>query len=285
MSTENPAFDPTLAAALKNLPAADSDHFDATPVLKTGGLTLGDTPLDRRVFTRGLGASLLALAFGATTSKQAEASPSQPPASTIPGLNVWARYSPLPQLVAYSGQEPAGNILVHLERRELFYTRGNGQAVKYKIASPMPGYEPKGREFTVQTIRKWPDWTPPQSVLRKAPDLVAALRARNTNHIDGGPHNPMGAAALYLLDAQGRDQGYRIHGTNDPDTIGTGSSIGCIRLHNLDLTSATNGYTDNNYRLFDMVSEAGRKVHVRVYRHGELIPGIHTGAPQAQLQR
>lgn len=133
----------------------------------------------------------------------------------------------LPQEVAYEGSEPAGTIVIDTGQRFLFLVEGNGQARRYGVGVGKPGFEWSG---THKITRKaeWPDWTPPQ-------EMKIRVRAKEgrilPDHMVGGPDNPLGARAMYLGTTQ-----YRIHGTNQPWTIGHNVSSGCIRMRNEDVT-------------------------------------------------
>jgi len=103
---------------------------------------------------------------------------------------------------------------------------GKGRALKYGIGVGRDGFAWAGTS-TVTDKREWPDWTPPAEMLRRRPDLP--------RHMRGGPANPLGARALYLGDTM-----YRIHGSNEPHTIGTAATSGCIRLTNEDVIDLYN---------------------------------------------
>ena len=126
------------------------------------------------------------------------------------------------QLVAYDGGQPAGTIIVDTSNKFLYYVQGDGQALRYGIGVGRPGFLWHG---TKEITRKaeWPDWTPPSEMLLRRPDLP--------RHMEGGMANPLGARAMYLGSSL-----FRIHGTNEPDTIGTNVSSGCIRLTNDDVS-------------------------------------------------
>ncbi len=118
------------------------------------------------------------------------------------------------------GQEP-GTIVVDTTNKFLYLIEGGGHALRYGIGVGRPGFLWHG-EKTITRKAEWPDWTPPSEMLLRRPDLPA--------HMDGGIANPLGARAMYLGSSL-----YRIHGTNEPDTIGTNVSSGCIRLTNDDV--------------------------------------------------
>ena len=126
------------------------------------------------------------------------------------------------QEVDYSGGHTAGTIVIDTPNKFLYLVLGHGRATRYGIGVGRPGFEWSGVK-TVSRKAEWPDWTPPPEMLKRRPDLP--------QHMDGGPANPLGARAMYLGSSM-----YRIHGTNEPDTIGTNVSSGCIRMMNEDVT-------------------------------------------------
>jgi lipoprotein-anchoring transpeptidase ErfK/SrfK len=127
----------------------------------------------------------------------------------------------LPQTVSYDGHEPAGTIIVDTPRRFLFLVEGDGKARRYGIGVGKPGFAWAGSK-TITRKAEWPDWTPPAEMLQRRPELP--------RHMAGGPENPLGARAMYLGSTL-----YRIHGSNEPWTIGTAVSSGCIRMRNEDV--------------------------------------------------
>ncbi len=128
----------------------------------------------------------------------------------------------LRQEVDYSSRYSPGTIIIDTPQKFLFLIEGNGRALRYGIGVGRPGFEWSGVK-TISRKAEWPGWTPPAEMLKRRPDLPL--------HMDGGPSNPLGARALYLGSSM-----YRIHGTNEPDTIGTNVSSGCIRMMNEDVT-------------------------------------------------
>ena len=125
------------------------------------------------------------------------------------------------QEVAYDGPHEAGVVVVDTPNRFLFLVLGNGRALRYGIGVGRPGFEWAGVK-TISRKAEWPDWTPPPEMLKRRPELP--------RHMAGGEDNPLGARALYLGSSL-----YRIHGTNEPDTIGHNVSSGCIRMMNEDV--------------------------------------------------
>jgi lipoprotein-anchoring transpeptidase ErfK/SrfK len=127
----------------------------------------------------------------------------------------------LRQEVDYDGTEAPGTIIINTPERFLYLVEGNGRALRYGIGVGRPGFTWAG-VHSVTSKREWPDWTPPDEMLKRRPDLP--------RHMEGGPENPLGARAMYLGSTL-----YRIHGSNEPWTIGTAVSSGCIRLRNEDV--------------------------------------------------
>jgi lipoprotein-anchoring transpeptidase ErfK/SrfK len=126
-----------------------------------------------------------------------------------------------PQLVFFRTTEPAGTVIVHTSERFLYVVQENNRAIRYGIGVGREGFQWQG---LVKITRKaeWPDWTPPSEMIARQPYLPRFMA--------GGPGNPMGARALYLGTTV-----YRIHGTNQPQTIGHAVSSGCFRLVNRDV--------------------------------------------------
>ena len=125
------------------------------------------------------------------------------------------------QVVAYDGAERAGTLIVNTGDHFLYLVLGGGQAMRYGIGTAKTGFEWNG-VHQITNKREWPDWTPPKEMLARRPDIPT--------HMDGGINNPLGARALYIGATL-----YRIHGTNEPWTIGGDVSSGCIRMVNDDV--------------------------------------------------
>jgi lipoprotein-anchoring transpeptidase ErfK/SrfK len=124
-------------------------------------------------------------------------------------------------VVSYDGSEPPGTVVIDTPRRFLFLVQGGGKAVRYGIGVGRPGFTWAGSKH-VSAKREWPDWRPPKEMLQRRPDLP--------RYMAGGPENPLGARAMYLGSSL-----YRIHGSNEPWTIGQAVSSGCIRMRNEDV--------------------------------------------------
>ena len=130
------------------------------------------------------------------------------------------------EVVDYTSNHPPGTIVVSTAERRLYYVMEGGKAVRYGVGVGRPGFE-WGGNMTVTNKREWPDWVPPPQMLQRRPDLP--------RHMKGGPDNPLGARAMYLGSSL-----YRIHGSNEPDSIGQAVSSGCIRMTNDDVVDLYN---------------------------------------------
>jgi lipoprotein-anchoring transpeptidase ErfK/SrfK len=145
------------------------------------------------------------------------------PQLQAPTPSVQPQQSPVPrEVVAWTGREPAGSIVISTKERRLYFVLPDGKAVRYGVGVGRPGFEWGGTKVVTRKA-EWPDWTPPAQMLRRRPDLP--------RHMKGGIDNPLGARAMYLGSSL-----YRIHGSNEPDTIGQAVSSGCIRMTNDDVT-------------------------------------------------
>jgi lipoprotein-anchoring transpeptidase ErfK/SrfK len=125
------------------------------------------------------------------------------------------------QIVPYPSKEPGGTIIVDTSHTFLYLTLGGGKAVRYGIGVGRKGFTWSGVE-RISRKSEWPDWIPPAEMIARQPYLP--------RWVGGGPGNPLGARALYLGNTD-----YRIHGTNNPASIGTQVSSGCIRMRNADV--------------------------------------------------
>jgi len=147
---------------------------------------------------------------------------SAPPQATLDPQSYYQtdpRY--LPQDVDYAGDEPVGTIVVDTPSKYLFLVTAPGKARRYGIGVGRPGFTWSG-SHSVTAKKEWPDWRPPDEMLVRQPWLPQFMA--------GGPNNPLGARALYLGSTL-----YRIHGSNEPWTIGQNVSSGCIRMRNEDV--------------------------------------------------
>ena len=125
------------------------------------------------------------------------------------------------QVVSFDRGEPAGTIVIDTGNTYLYYVLGNGRAIRYGVGVGREGFTWSGVQ-SVSRKAEWPDWHPPAEMIARQPYLP--------RFVAGGPGNPLGARAMYLGSSE-----YRIHGTNDPTTIGKFVSSGCIRLTNEDV--------------------------------------------------
>ena len=122
------------------------------------------------------------------------------------------------QTVAYTGTEAPGTVIIDTPHTFLYYVVGNGKAIRYGIGVGRKGFTWSGVKAIVRKA-EWPDWYPPPEMIARQPYLPRMVA--------GGPGNPLGARAMYIGGTE-----YRIHGTNDPSTIGKFVSSGCIRMTN-----------------------------------------------------
>jgi lipoprotein-anchoring transpeptidase ErfK/SrfK len=142
------------------------------------------------------------------------------------------------ETVEFTGRYPAGTIVISTSERRMYYVLGDGRAIRYGVGVGRPGFEWSGTK-TITAKREWPDWRPPAQMLQRRPDLP--------RYMPGGPDNPLGARAMYLGSSL-----YRIHGSNEPETIGQAVSSGCIRMLNDDVID-----------LYDRVKVGTRVIVVR----------------------
>jgi lipoprotein-anchoring transpeptidase ErfK/SrfK len=126
------------------------------------------------------------------------------------------------RIVDYPAAAAVGSIIVDTRQHALYLVLGNGKAAKYRVATAKPGFGWSGTH-PVASKTQWPDWRPPAEMRKRRPELPAFMA--------GGPKNPLGARAIYIGGTI-----YRIHGTNEPDSIGKSASSGCIRMLNEDVS-------------------------------------------------
>jgi lipoprotein-anchoring transpeptidase ErfK/SrfK len=139
-----------------------------------------------------------------------DADPTKAQATTIPR-----------EIVDYPTRHAPGTIVVNTQERRLYLVMPEGKAMRYGVGVGRPGFDWAGSQ-SITRKAEWPSWTPPSQMLKRRPDLPRFM--------PGGPENPMGARALYLGSTL-----YRIHGSNEPETIGQAVSSGCIRMLNDDV--------------------------------------------------
>jgi lipoprotein-anchoring transpeptidase ErfK/SrfK len=129
-------------------------------------------------------------------------------------------------IVALDTREAPGTVIIDTGNTALYYVLGRGRAIRYRVGVGREGFTWSGVQ-TISRKAEWPDWRPPAQMIARQPYLPRFMA--------GGPGNPLGARAIYLGSSE-----YRIHGTNDPSTIGKFVSSGCIRLSNEDVTDLFN---------------------------------------------
>ena len=174
--------------------------------------------------------------FGHPSAQQSTYQPAAPDYQTNPqaggqpgfapsGQGDMANYQIDPQYdrqtVDYRTDEQPGTIVVDTPNKFLYLVEGSGKAMRYGIGVGRPGFTWAGVK-AITAKREWPDWRPPADMLQRRPDLPRFM--------PGGEDNPLGARAMYLGSTL-----YRIHGSNEPWTIGTNVSSGCIRMRNQDV--------------------------------------------------
>jgi lipoprotein-anchoring transpeptidase ErfK/SrfK len=143
------------------------------------------------------------------------------------------------KVVAYPSPEPPGTIIVDPGAHFLYLVQPGGQAIRYGVGVGAEGFGWSGIA-TIHSKQEWPDWYPPAEMLERKPELKPHMvQLQSGLGMPGGPDNPIGARAMYLWQGN-KDTLYRIHGTNDPTTIGTNVSSGCIRLTNEDIVDLYN---------------------------------------------
>ncbi len=178
---------------------------------------------------------------GGQMASQPRASAYAPPSATrmnhAPGDDLQASLAPPPMSrevspeftrreVDYPADRKVGSIVIDTPNHFLYLVTAPGRALRYGIGVGRPGFAWAGHKAITRKA-EWPGWTPPPDMLKRLPDLP--------RHMEGGPENPLGARALYLGSSM-----YRIHGTNQPWTIGQNVSSGCIRMMNEDVIDLYN---------------------------------------------
>ena len=181
----------------------------------------------RRNYVALFGALAALSAFAGSASAETTPPPAAPcffcqplvtySASTLPQSTAIPR-----ETISYESKFAPGTVVISTSERRMYYILSGNQAVRYGVGVGRPGFEWSGQK-TVSAKKEWPDWTPPAQMLKRRPDLP--------RHMAGGIENPLGARAMYLGSSL-----YRIHGSNEPDTIGQAVSSGCIRMTNEDVT-------------------------------------------------
>jgi lipoprotein-anchoring transpeptidase ErfK/SrfK len=139
----------------------------------------------------------------------------------------------LRQYVSYDSREAPGTIVVDPANHYLYHVEDGGRATRYGVGVGRDGFRWAG-EARIKSKQEWPDWYPPSEMLDRRPDLMPHMVDLQSGiGMHGGPDNPLGARAMYLWQGN-KDTYFRIHGTNEPFTIGTSQSSGCIRMINQD---------------------------------------------------
>ena len=137
--------------------------------------------------------------------------------------------------VAYEGPEDPGTIVVDPAAHYLYLVGRRKRATRYGVGVGREGFGWRGIA-QINMRRSWPDWVPPREMVERDPDVRAQLVSTSRGPgVPGGPRSPLGARAMYLFAKGVGDTGYRIHGTTEPETIGTSVSSGCIRMVNQDI--------------------------------------------------
>jgi lipoprotein-anchoring transpeptidase ErfK/SrfK len=136
--------------------------------------------------------------------------------------------------VYYPSSETPGTIVIDVQNHFLYFIEGSGRAIRYGIGVGKQGFSWSGTA-TIRSKQEWPDWYPPKEMMERKPELMSQVSVLQSGlGVPGGPANPLGARALYLWQGN-KDTLYRIHGTNEPETIGRNVSSGCIRMLNQDV--------------------------------------------------
>jgi lipoprotein-anchoring transpeptidase ErfK/SrfK len=141
------------------------------------------------------------------------------------------------QVVSYETTEAPGTVIVDTTNKFLYFVLKDGMAIRYGVGVGREGFGWSGT-VEIGAKQEWPTWTPPPEMIERRPELVAYA-----DGMPGGPDNPLGARAMYLFD-DGRDTMFRIHGTNEPWSIGQNVSSGCIRM--------LNAHVEELYRIVDV---------------------------------
>jgi lipoprotein-anchoring transpeptidase ErfK/SrfK len=136
--------------------------------------------------------------------------------------------------VDYATTEAPGTIVVDPANHYLYHVEDGGRATRYGVGVGREGFVWSG-DATIKSKQEWPDWYPPKEMIDRRPDLKKVMvELQSGVGMHGGPHNPLGARAMYLWQGD-HDTLFRIHGTNEPWTVGQSQSSGCIRMINQDV--------------------------------------------------
>jgi lipoprotein-anchoring transpeptidase ErfK/SrfK len=222
---------PALADPLQLLPSAFATHERAhAGAVQTQPQPAASRPRYAEPGQPQYGGGFIELLFGGAGRQFAARAPvtlNMPMMNYAPSAFGNVRHPPVDpkfdrQVVAYHSEEKPGTIVIDTPNRFLYLVEGGGKAMRYGIGVGRPGFAWAGVK-TISAMREWPDWRPPDEMIERRPDLP--------RYMAGGPENPLGARALYLGSTL-----YRIHGSNEPWTIGSQVSSGCIRMRNDDVT-------------------------------------------------
>lgn len=221
------------------------------------------TPISRRTFGAMLLTSTAAACSGTLPSSNPEVAPMQfldgygpiPDAGfNLPGIpSEYLQGVNRRMTGIYTGEAEPGTIDVDPYAKFLYHVKEDGTAVRYPVGVGRAGRSIRG-SATIRIKKKWPGWTPTANMLRREPEVYGPFR----RGIPGGLRSPLGARALYLYRGS-RDTFYRIHGTNDLESIGNSGSAGCIRMFNQDII-----------HLFDQI-DVPMKVNIRGREESERV--------------
>src|SRR5262245_628274 len=165
-------------------------------------------------------------AYGPGTNGERFAIPPVPPGTVDP---LYMR-----RTVPFTASYAPGTIVIDTGNHFLYLVQGGGQAMRYGIGVGKQGFSWSG-SATLGNTQEWPDWYPPKEMIQRKPELLRQITTLQSGlGMPGGPGNPLGARAMYLWQGK-KDTLFRIHGTNEPETIGRSVSSGCIRMLNQDV--------------------------------------------------
>ena len=186
----------------------------------------------KSIFFAFLASLMIASPIGSVALAETDTQERATASSNLSGSSVYSRRryrsdkSPIPRKeIAFKEGYPAGTIIIDTSDRRLDHVLGNGKAMRYGVGVGREGFEWSGTN-RVSRKAEWPSWTPPEVMIKRE----AAKGRILPRYMEGGPNNPMGARALYIGSTI-----YRIHGTNEPWSIGQAMSSGCIRMANDDV--------------------------------------------------
>ena len=186
----------------------------------------------KSIFFAFLASLMIASPIGSVALAETDTHERATASNNFSGSSVYSRRryrsdkSPIPRKeIAFKEGYPAGTIIIDTSDRRLYHVLGNGKAMRYGVGVGREGFEWSGTN-RVSRKAEWPSWTPPEVMIKRE----AAKGRILPRYMEGGPNNPMGARALYIGSTI-----YRIHGTNEPWSIGQAMSSGCIRMANDDV--------------------------------------------------